>query len=129
MASASVKKFKAAKQAAACKRIRLKKGDTVMVIAGKDKGKTGLVRQVFRGLGKLIVEGLNTKKKAIKANPQQGQAGGHLEMEAPLPVSNVMFFDLKTNQPTRLAVRLEKQADGKIKRIRIAKKTGEPVDA
>lgn len=101
----------------------VKKGDTVMVIAGKDKGKTGTVKMVFRNKGKVLVEGLNIVKKATRPNPMIGQQGGIIEMEAPLNVSKVMLFDTKNNKPSR--VKMETVND---KRVRVAKKTGEHFD-
>lgn len=102
----------------------VKKGDTVMVIAGKDKGKTGTIKRVFRSKGKVLVEGVNIVKKAVKPNPMLGQRGGIVEMEAPLYVSKVMLYDTKNNKASRAKVEI---LDGK--RVRIAKKTGEQFDA
>src|SRR5271157_5980152 len=82
----------------------VKKGDTVVVIAGKDKGKTGTVTLVLRNKGKVVVEGLNLMKKAVKPNPMLGQSGGLIEMEAPLPVCKVMLFDTKNNKASRVKV-------------------------
>lgn len=101
----------------------VKKGDTVMVIAGKDKGKTGTVKRVFRSKGKVLVEGLNIVKKAVRPNPMAGQQGGIVEIEAPLFVSKVMLFDTKNNKASRAKV----QEIGE-KRVRVAKKTGEQFD-
>ncbi len=106
------------------KKVRVKKGDTVMVITGKDKGKTGAVKSVNRDRGTLTVEGLNIKKKAIRPNPMMGQRGGHAEIEAPINLSNVMLYDLKNNQATR--VKMETLKDGK--RVRVAVKSGEQLD-
>jgi len=101
----------------------VKKGDTVMVIAGKDKGKSGIVKRIFRNKGKVLVEGLNIVKKAVRPNPMLGQRGGIVEMEAPMPVSKVMLLDTKNNQPSRARTEM---VNGK--RIRVAKKTGEQFD-
>lgn len=101
----------------------VKKGDTVMIIAGKDKGKTGTIKRVFRSKGKVLVEGLNIVKKAVRPNPMLGQRGGIVEMEAPLNVSKVMLYDTKNNQASRAKVTV---IEGK--RIRVAKKTGEQFD-
>ena len=101
----------------------VKKGDTVMVIAGKDKGKTGTVKRVLRDRGKVIVEGLNMMKKAVRPNPMLGMRGGLVEMEAPLNVSKVMLFDLKNNKPSRA-----KTETVQGKRVRVSKKTGEHFD-
>lgn len=101
----------------------VKKGDTVMVVAGKDKGKTGTVKMVFRNKGKVLVEGLNIVKKATRPNPMLGQQGGIIEMEAPLNVSKVMLFDTKNNKPSRVKVEV---VNGR--RVRVSKKTGEHFD-
>ncbi len=101
----------------------VKKGDTVMVIAGKDKGKIGTVKRVFRSKGKVLVEGLNIVKKAVRPNPMLGERGGIIEMEAPLNVSKVMLYDTKNNQPSRAKVEI---VNGKS--VRVSKKTGEHFD-
>ena len=116
------KKF-ARKKLALPQKFHVKRGDTVMVIAGKDKGKTGTIRTVNRQTGRVIVEGLNLVKKAVKANPFVGSRGGHVEVEAPLNVSNVMVYDAKNSKATR--VRRE-TVDGK--RVRVAVGSGERVD-
>lgn len=101
----------------------VKKGDTVIIIAGKDKGKTGTVKHVFRNKGKVIVEGCNMVKKAVRPNPMLGQAGGLVEMEAPLFVSKVMLYDTKNNKASRAKVVLIND-----KPVRVSKKTGEQFD-
>lgn len=111
------------KKQALPEKFHVKKGDTVMVISGRDKGKTGTIRQVDRKRGKVIVEGVNMVKKAVRPNPFAGTRGGHVEMEAPLPVSKVMVYDLKNDKPTR--VRREEVGG---KRIRVAVKSGEHLD-
>ncbi|MGE0199999.1 MAG: 50S ribosomal protein L24 [Candidatus Melainabacteria bacterium] len=108
--------------------MKIKKGDTVMVIAGKDKGKTGTVTRVMPDTGKLIVEGLNMVKKAVKPNPMFGQRGGHVETEAPLHICKVMYYDLKTNKPTRLGITAIKGEKKSVKRVRVTKKSGEQLD-
>ena len=105
------------------KHFHVKKGDTVMVIAGKDKGKTGTVKLVLRNKGKVLVEGLNIVKKAVRPNPMLGQQGGIVEMEAPLNVSKVMLYDTKNSKPSRAKV--ERLND---KPVRVSKKTGEHFD-
>lgn len=107
----------------------VKKGDTVMVITGKDKGKTGIVRRLLLDKNKVLVEGLNMVKKAVKPNPMAGQRGGIIEMEAPIQLSNVMLYDLKTSQPTRTRRETIQGADGKgSRRVRVSVKTGEHMD-
>ena len=109
-------------------KFKIKKGDTVLVIAGKDKGKTGIVRKILTDRHRVIVEGINMVKKSVKANPMLGQRGGHIEIEAPLHISNVMYYDLKADQPTRLRVEMIDSPEGSVRRVRASRKTGEHVD-
>jgi large subunit ribosomal protein L24 len=107
----------------ALQKIRIRKGDTVMVIAGRDRGKSGKVLSVDRTAGKIVVEKLNMIKRHTKPN-QKVKQGGILEKEAPLAISNVMFLCPVTQKPTRLGVRA--QADGR--RVRFSKKSNELVE-
>ncbi|PLR77875.1 50S ribosomal protein L24 [Bacillus sp. V3-13] len=102
--------------------MHVKKGDKVMVISGKDKGKTGTILAAFPKQSRVLVEGINVVKKHSKpsqANPQ----GGIISLEAPIHVSNVMPIDPKSGEPTRVGY---KEVDGK--KVRIAKKSGEVLD-
>ncbi|RDI38998.1 50S ribosomal protein L24 [Falsibacillus pallidus] len=102
--------------------MHVKKGDKVMVITGKDKGKTGTVLAAFPKKDRVLVEGINIVKKHSKpsqANPQ----GGIISQEAAIHVSNVMPVDPKTNEPTRVGYKVE---DGK--KVRVTKKSGEVLD-
>ncbi|AIE58653.1 50S ribosomal protein L24 [Bacillus methanolicus] len=102
--------------------MHVKKGDKVMVISGKDKGKTGIILAAFPKKSRVLVEGVNIIKKHSKpsqANPQ----GGIISQEAPIHVSNVMPIDPKTGEPTRVGYKV---VDGK--KVRIAKKSGEVLD-
>jgi len=102
--------------------MHVKKGDKVMVITGKDKGKTGTVLAAFPKKDRVLVEGINVVKKHSKPsqiNPQ----GGIVSQEAAIHVSNVMLLDPKTNEPTRIGY---KEVDGK--KVRVAKKSGEALD-
>jgi len=101
----------------------VKKGDTVVVIAGKSKGVIGTVTHIFRTKGKVIVEGANFVVKAVRPNPAAGQEGGLIKMEAPLNVSKVMLYDSKTSQASR--ARVEFKDD---KRVRVSKKTSNSFD-
>ncbi|MCL1893161.1 MAG: 50S ribosomal protein L24 [Holophagaceae bacterium] len=83
------------------KKLKLKKGDEVIVITGKDKGTRGQITQVSPATCKVIVSGVNIKKKAVKPNPQTGEEGGLIAKEAPIHVSNVMLIDPATQKPTR----------------------------
>jgi large subunit ribosomal protein L24 len=82
-------------------KMKLKKGDTVVVIAGKEKGKQGQIAKVSPATNKVVVAGINMVKKATKPNQQTGEAGGFVSKEAPIHASNVMLVDPKTQKPTR----------------------------
>jgi len=102
--------------------MHVKKGDKVQVIAGKDKGKQGVILAAFPKQNRVLVEGVNIVKKHSKpsqVNPQ----GGIITKEAPIHVSNVMPLDPKAGVPTRVGY---KTVDGK--KVRIAKKSGEALD-
>lgn len=100
--------------------LKIRKGDTVMVIAGDDKGKTGRVLSVDEAKLRVIVEKINFVKRHTKARGQN-QQGGILEKEAPIHVSNVMLYDPKAGHGVRVGVRTTK--DGK--RERISRATGD----
>ena len=99
---------------------RIRKGDTVVVISGRERGKTGKVMSVDLRAGKVVVEKMNIIKRHTKPN-QKAKQGGILEREAPLQISNVMFFCPVTQKPTRVGIRT--QADGR--RVRFSKKSNE----
>jgi large subunit ribosomal protein L24 len=101
----------------------VRKGDTVMVIAGRERGKRGKVLHVFPAEGRVIVERLNMIKKHQKPT-QKLRQGGIIEREAPLHLSNVMLLDPRNDKPTRVGVR--QLADGK--KARIARKSVEMID-
>ena len=82
-------------------KMKLKKGDQVVIIAGKEKGKTGTVTKVSPTTNRVVVAGLNMIKKATKPNPQTSEGGGILQKEAPIHASNVMLLDAKTGKGTR----------------------------
>jgi len=101
---------------------KIRKGDSVVVLSGRDKGRTGTVAQVLPKEGKVVVEGVNVvarHRKPSQANPQ----GGIDRFPAPMPMSKVALADPKDGKPTR--VRFEEQ-DGK--KVRIAVKSGETID-
>ena len=100
------------------KKIKLKKDDTVKVIAGKDKGKTGRILKIDRDNDRVIVQGLNIAKKAVRKKSQQDK-GGIIEIEMPLHISNVAIVT-KDGSTSRIGIEVR---DGK--RVRIAKKTGD----
>ena len=102
-------------------KINIKKGDTVVVIAGEDKGKTGRVLAVLRDKDRAIVEGVNIVTKATKPSAQYPQ-GGLVKKEAPIHISNINLADPKSGKPTRIGVKRE---NGKV--IRIAKKSKQEI--
>src|SRR5689334_13991994 len=115
-----------AKQPEPPRRVRIKKNDTVKVITGVDKGKTGRVIEVNRTTGRLIVEGVNMIKRHTRANPPKQIKGGIAERESTIHSSNVMLLT-SGGIPTRVGFKVE-SAGGKTRRIRIARKTGETLD-
>lgn len=107
--------------------MKIHKNDNVMVIAGNDRGKTGKVLKVFPSISKIIVEGINIRKRHTKPS-QKNPQGGILEKEAPIHISNVMFIDGKTNTPTRLGSQIIlDDKNKKKKRIRVSKVSGEMI--
>lgn len=107
-------------------KVRIKKGDTVQVITGRDKGKSGRVLDVDRVKGRVVVEGVNMAKKHVKPNPQRGVKGGVAEHELSIHASNVMITTAD-GKPTRIGVKVETVGD-KTRRVRVARKTGETLD-
>ena len=104
------------------KKLHIKKGDTVYVNAGNDKGKTGRVLEVIPAKNRAIVEGVNMCKKATKPNAQNPQ-GGIIEQEAPIHISNLQVLDPKSGKATRVGRKAG--ANGKL--VRYAKKSGEEI--
>jgi large subunit ribosomal protein L24 len=103
---------------------KIRKGDDVVVIAGKDKGKRGTVLSRV-DTDSLLVEGINRVKKHTKPNPMKGQPGGIVEKEMPIQVSNVALFNPATQKADRVGVRI--LDDGR--KVRVFKSNGEVVDA
>jgi large subunit ribosomal protein L24 len=100
---------------------RIKKGDQVVVITGKDKGKTG---EVVRVLGdKVVVSNINIVKRHTKPNPQIGQPGGIIEREAPIHISNVMLYNPATGKGERVGFKVLENG----RRIRVFRSSGEAV--
>jgi large subunit ribosomal protein L24 len=100
--------------------MKLKKGDVVVVIAGKDKGQEGEVVQVLPAVNKVIVNGINTAKKHSKPN-RSNQQGGIIDRDMPIDASNVML--VHKGKPTRVGYKVN--ADGT--KVRVAKRTGEVI--
>lgn len=105
-------------------KVRIKKNDQVLVIAGSDKGKRGRVIDVLRDENKVIVEGVRITKKHVRPNRQRGIAGGIQDREAPINISNVMLIEPGTSKPTRVGY--QKTADGA--KVRISRRTGSVID-
>ena len=104
--------------------MRIRKGDTVLVISGNEKGQRGRVLQVIRDSNRLIVEGIRMMKRHTKPTQRDPQ-GGIVEREAGINASNVMIIDPKTDEPTR--VRKKKLEDGSM--VRLSAKSGEMIDS
>jgi len=99
-------------------KFKLKREDTVQIIAGKDKGKRGKILKILRDKDRVVVEGANIVKKAMKRKSQQDR-GGIVELEAPIHISNVMIVCKKCG-PTRIGYKLEGET-----KVRVCKKCGE----
>ncbi|WP_028466788.1 MULTISPECIES: 50S ribosomal protein L24 [Nisaea] len=104
-------------------KFKVKKGDKVVVTTGRDKGKTGEILRVITDENRVLVQGVNMVKRHTRAT--QTSAGGIIEKEAPVHVSNVAHIDPKSNEPTRVGIRLLE--DGR--KVRFAKRSGEVLDA
>jgi large subunit ribosomal protein L24 len=109
--------------------MKVKKGDTVLVIAGKDKGAKGKVIQAYPERDRVLVEGVNRIKKhtRVSQNQRGAQSGGIVTLEAAIHVSNVMVVD-SDGTPTRVGKKLVESEDGgKAKRVRISRKSGKEI--
>lgn len=103
-------------------KIKIRKGDTVYVRSGEDRGKTGRVLRVLRDKDRAVVEGINMVSKATKPSAKHPQ-GGIVKIEAPIHISNISLIDPKSGKPTRVSLR----ATEKGLKVRIAKKSGEEI--
>lgn len=103
--------------------LKIKRDDEVIILAGKDKGKRGKVRKVVDDR-RVLVSGINMVKKHTKANPQAGVAGGIVESERPIEISNVAIFNPSTNKADRVGFKVT----GEVK-VRIYKSSGEEIDS
>ena len=102
---------------------KIRKGDEVIVITGKDKGRTGTVLQVLAD-DRLLVEGINVAKKHVKANPNVGEPGGIKDKNMPLHISNVQLYNPKTKRGDRVGIRV----DDKGRKTRVFRSNNEAVD-
>ncbi|MEM9255639.1 MAG: 50S ribosomal protein L24 [Pseudomonadota bacterium] len=103
--------------------LKIRSEDEVIVLAGKDKGKRGRVRSVLRD-NRLIVSGVNMVKKHTRPNPQAGVAGGIVETEAPIQISNVAIFNPGTEKADRVGFKVEGD-----RKVRVFKSNGEEIDS
>lgn len=103
---------------------KIRKGDEVVVLAGRDKGRRGVVLG-FQGCERVLVEGVNRVKKHVKPNPMRGQVGGVVEREMPLHMSNIAMFNPVTQKADRVGVKILEDNN----RVRVFKSSGELVEA
>ncbi len=103
---------------------KIKKGDQVQVLAGRDKGKRGKVLRVDRKVGRLVVEHVNMVKRHTKANPRQGVQGGIVEREGAIAIANVALVSPDSGRPSRVGFRVLE--DGR--KVRVAKADGFTLD-
>lgn len=103
-------------------KVNIKKGDTVYVLAGDDRGKTGRVLSVDAAKNRAIVEGINMVTKSTKPNAKHPQ-GGLIKMEAPINISNLNLLDPKTEKPTRVGYKVDEKGE----KVRYSKKSGEEI--
>ncbi len=103
-------------------KLKIKKGDNVIVLTGRDKGKTGTVMKVMPKESRVVVQGVNVVKRHTR--PAAGQQGGIVEKEATIHVSNVSLIDPTTSKPTRVGF---KMVDGG-RKVRVARRSGEVLD-
>jgi len=103
--------------------MKIKKNDTVKIMRGKDKGKTGKVTQVFPNLGKIVIDGINKKFKNLRPR-KQGEKGQRIEFFAPIPESNVQMICKKCGRTARVGYKFSENKD----KYRICKKCNESID-
>lgn len=106
------------------KKYKIRKDDKVMVLAGKDRGKVGKVKKIVRKKDRVLVEQVNLVKKHTRANPYTGQAGGIVDQEAPINISNVALMCDACSKPTRVGYKVTD--DGR--KVRFCKKCNEMID-
>ncbi len=108
---------------------KIRKDDMVRVIAGRDKGKTGRVLQVFPDKGRVLVEHVMMMKKHTRPNPARQIKGGIAEREAPIAISSVMLICPSCNAPRRLGFRVERDPQGRpLRALRICRKCRNPIE-
>lgn len=107
--------------------MRIKKGDNVKVMKGKDRGKTGKVIQAFPGLDKVVVEGVNVMVKHMRTR-KQGERGQKIEFSGPLRAENVLLVCPKCAKPTRIGAKVLAGEGGKTRKVRICRKCKEVIE-
>jgi large subunit ribosomal protein L24 len=117
------KKLKKSKPTKAIK-FKIKTGDEVVVIAGKDKGKRGPVTQVLSTDNKVVVEGVNMVTKSVRPNPQKNIQGGLVKQERPIHASNVAILNAETDKADRIGFKMLKDGN----KVRIYRSNGEQID-
>ncbi len=100
--------------------IKIRKGDRVRVLTGKDRGRDGTVSRVLPAAGKVIVDGVNVARKHVRANPQKNTPGGVIDVDMPLDLSIVAVLSPKDGTPTRIGYRFDDDGN----KVRICKRTG-----
>ncbi|TXI92639.1 MAG: 50S ribosomal protein L24 [Neisseriales bacterium] len=101
---------------------KIRKGDEIIVIAGKDKGKIAQVQQVVEDGGKVIVEGVNVVKKHVRPNPMKGVQGGIVDKTMPVDISNVAIYNSETKKADRVGFKVEGD-----KKVRVFKSNGKVI--
>jgi len=101
---------------------KIKKGDEIQVVTGKDKGRRGTVLQVYSDT--VLVEGINVAKKHLKGNPNQGVEGGIVDKEMPIDISNVLVFNPKSKKGERVGIKVADDGN----KVRVFRPSGEVVD-
>ena len=104
---------------------KIRKGDTVIVIAGRDKGRTGEVIEMRREVSRALVRGVNMVKRHQKQT--QAQEGGIISKESPIHLSNIALMDPKENKPTRVGFKFVGKGDDR-KKVRVARRSGAEID-
>ena len=109
---------------------KIRKGDQVVVLTGKDKGKRGTVLRVVPEVERAVVEGINRVKKHAKPNPMKGITGGIVEKEMPIHVSNIAILNPATSKADRVGYKTLAPIEGqKTRKVRVFRSNGEVVDA
>lgn len=106
---------------------KIRGGDEVIVLAGKDKGKRGKVLRILPQKDRAIVEGIQLVKKHVRPNPRTNQEGGIVEKEAAIHISNIALYNPATKKADKVAIKIVEGKDKKLKRVRIYKSTQKEV--